>query len=215
MKKIFIIAAVIGLALCTGCSDSDDSTKPTPAPAAPTGLSVTATSMTSLTLDWDAADGANEYNLYRSAALVGGYTRVYAGEDTSYEDTGLLYGATYYYQVSAENSGGESEMASAVGGETDPPGGFVVSGAPGISGNIDFNYLDLFNNHARYQSDPVGLQILVPSTGDQAGQWVFYDMIEGMNLWYHPTAADYPPPTGWLTVFGDAATSIVLTPVPD
>lgn len=150
--------------------------------------------------------------LYRSETVSGSYSEVYSGAAAGFLDDNLVYATTYYYQVSAANSAGESDPSSAVNGTTDIPDGFTVTGSP--SGGVDytFNYLDDFNGKPRYQSDPIGLWIVVPSGGDQAGQWCFYDQIEGMNLYYHPTASDYPPPTGWRAVFGDTETSILLTP---
>jgi hypothetical protein len=57
------------------------------------------------------------------------------------------------------------------------------------------------------------LYIVVPPGGDQAGRWCIYEQIEGINMYYHPTVSDYPPPTGWRVVHNDNETSILLTPV--
>lgn len=214
MRTKFIVSAIVFLFLFTGCSesDSDNGTTPVNVPDTPSGLSVTDTGLSSLTLSWDTEDDATAYKLYRSETGSGGYSEVYSGAAAGYLDDGLVYATTYYYQVSAANSGGESDPSSAVNGTTDIPDGFTVTGSP--SGHVDypFNYLDVFNSKPRYQSNPIGLWIVVPSSGDQAGLWCFYDQIEGMNLYYHPTASDYPPPTGWRAVVGDTETSILLTP---
>jgi hypothetical protein len=202
------------LLLLWGCSeeDSDSGTNPVDAPDTPTGLAVAGTELTSLTLSWDVVDDATAYKLYRSETELGTYSEVYSGAAAGYLDDDLVYATTYYYQVTASNSGGESDHSAAVNGTTDIPDGFTVTGSP--SGHVDytFDYLDDFNGKPRYQSDPIGLWIVVPTGGDQAGLWVFYDQIEGMNLYYHQTASDYPPPTGWRTVLGDTETSILLTP---
>lgn len=216
MKKI-IVSAITLLFLLFGCSedDSDSGTTPASIPETPTGLSVTGTELTSLTLSWDVVDDATSYTLYRSETVSGGYSEVYSGAAAGFMDDVLLYATTYYYQVSAGNSAGESDPSTAVSGTTDIPDGFIVTGSP--SGNVDytFNYYDIFNGKPRYQSDPFGLWIVVPPAGDQAGLWCFNDQIEGMNLYYHPTVSDYPPPTGWRRVYDDAATSILLTPFTD
>jgi hypothetical protein len=90
--------------------------------------------------------------------------------------------------------------------------GFTVTGSPSGSVDYTFNYLDVFNGKPRYQSDPVGLWIVVPAAGDQAGKWVFYDQIEGINLYYNAGDSYYPPQTGWGAVLGGTRTTILLTP---
>ena len=217
MRKKISALFVVLIFLLSGCSDSDSDSGTTPAsiPDTPTGLAVTGTGLTSLTLSWDTVDDATSYKLYRSQTETGGYSEVYSGAAAGYLDDALVYARTYYYQVSASNSGGESDPSTAVNGTTDIPDGFVVTGSP--SGQVDytFNYLDDFNGHPRYQSDPIGLWIVVPSGGDEAGLWVFYDQIEGMNLYYTAITPDYPPPTGWYSVYGDTRTYITLTPFVD
>ncbi len=214
MKITVIVSLIVLMCLLSGCSDSDsvNGTNPGSAPDTPAGLSVTDTGLASLTLSWDASDDATEYNLYRSESASGIFHLRYPGALTEFADYSLTCGTTYYYQVSAENSIGESDRSAAVNGTTGIPSGYTVTGSP--SGHVDytFNYLDDFNGHPRYQSDPVGLWIVVPSGGDQAGMWCFYDQIEGMNLYYNTIDSDYPAPSGWFTVNGDVRTSIHLTP---
>jgi hypothetical protein len=214
MRTKIIVSSLVMLLLLWGCSeeDSDSGTNPVDAPDTPTGLAVTGTGLTSLTLSWDVVDDATAYKLYRSETELGSYSEVYSGAAAGYQDDGLVYATTYYYEVSASNSGGESDPSATVNGTTDIPDGFTVTGSPSGAVDYTFNYYDDFNGKPRYQSDPIGLWIVVPTGGDEAGLWVFYDQIEGMNLYYHQTASDYPPPTGWRTVLGDTETSILLTP---
>ena len=217
MKTTLTALCVVSMLLLSGCSESDSDSGTTPAniPDTPAGLAVTGTGLTSLTLSWDVVDDATSYTLYRSETESSGYSEVYSGAAAGYLDDGLIYARTYYYQVSASNSGGESDPSSAVNGTTDIPDGFVVTGSPSGAVDYTFNYYDMFNGKPRYQSDPIGLFIVVPSAGDEAGLWVFYDQIEGMNLYYAALTPDYPPPTGWYTVFGDTRTYILLTPFVD
>jgi hypothetical protein len=200
--------------LLSGCSESesDNGTAPVSAPDTPTGLAVLETGLTSLTLSWDICSGATGYTLYRSTSASGTYTEVYSGAVAGFLDSGLGYAATYYYQVSAGNSGGESDPCAVVNGTTDTPTGFTVTGSPSGAVDYTFNYLDVFNGKPRYQSNPIGLWIVVPSSGDQAGSWVFYDQIEGMNLYYHAGVSDYPPSAGWNAVYGGTSTNTLLTP---
>jgi hypothetical protein len=212
MKITFILSSMLLLCLLSGCSGSDNGTAPVKKPDTPTGLEVSSTGLTSLTLSWDSADRATGYKLYRSTSEDGVYSEVYSGEARDFLDSPLDYAARYYYKVTARNSGGESSRSDAITGTTDTPAGFTVTGSPGGGVDYSFQHNGEFNGHWRYDSDPVGLQIIVPSSGPQAGHYCFYDQIEGLNLYYHPTISEYPLPTGWLAVVGGTATSILLTP---
>ena len=214
MKITVIVSLIVLMCLLSGCSDSDsdNGTAPATAPDTPAGLSVTDTGLASLTLSWDASDDATEYNLYRSESASGIFHLRYPGAATEYADYSLTCGTTYYYQVSAENSTGESDRSAAVNGTTGIPSGYTVTGSPSGSVDYTFNYLNEVNGKPHYVSDPAGLNIMVSSSGDQAGMWVFYDQIEGINLYYNTTDSDYPPPSGYLAVYGDSRTSIHLTP---
>ena len=78
-------------------------------PAAPTGFTATAGAQ-QVMLSWAASAGATTYNVYRSTTSGGeGATPVSTGVTaTSFTDTGLADGTTYYYQVTAVNAQGES-----------------------------------------------------------------------------------------------------------
>ncbi|HEX9045813.1 MAG TPA: cellulase family glycosylhydrolase, partial [Verrucomicrobiae bacterium] len=87
---------------------------PNGAPYAPAGLTATMTN-NQITLSWAASSGATTYNLYRAtqsgsessvAPVVTGIT------GTSYTDTGLSGGNTYYYQVVAINGSGASGFSA-------------------------------------------------------------------------------------------------------
>src|SRR6185437_8724983 len=79
-----------------------------PAPTAPLSLSATPGNA-QVTLNWTSVPGVTGYYLY-SGASSGNETNVvlanYSG--TSYIDTGLINGTTYYYVVTSTNANGES-----------------------------------------------------------------------------------------------------------
>jgi fibronectin type 3 domain-containing protein len=80
----------------------------TTAPAAPTALAATAGNA-QVTLSWTASSGATSYNVKRATTSGGPYTTVASGvTGTTYTNTGLTNGTTYYYVISAVNSAGES-----------------------------------------------------------------------------------------------------------
>lgn len=108
-----------------GCSS------PTTAPAPPTNLTATAGDA-QVSLSWMGSSGASSYNVKRSTTLGGPYTTVASGVSaTSYVDSGLANGTTYYYVVSAQNSSGESANSSqASATPTAPPPDFSLSASP-------------------------------------------------------------------------------------
>lgn len=84
---------------------------PNAAPYAASSLTATAAGPGQVNLTWTAGSGATSYNLYRAAES--GYESAIAPvvtgiTGTSYTDTGLNGGTTYYYQVVAVNSSGPS-----------------------------------------------------------------------------------------------------------
>jgi fibronectin type 3 domain-containing protein len=80
---------------------------PTQSPAAPTGL-IAAGGNAQVSLSWTASSGATSYPLKRSTTTGGPYTQISAPATTSFTDTGLTNGTTYFYVVSALNAVGES-----------------------------------------------------------------------------------------------------------
>ena len=82
------------------------------APASPRAVAGTK----QVTLSWSALTGAATYNIYRGTSKGGegsvAYKRGVAG--TSFTDTGLTTGTTYWYQISGVGSGSESGRSSEV-----------------------------------------------------------------------------------------------------
>jgi fibronectin type 3 domain-containing protein len=90
---------------------------PNGAPYAASELTATTTGAGQISLSWTAGEGATSYNLYRSANS--GYESAIAPvvtgiTGTSYIDTGLNNGTTYYYQVVAVNDSGLSGFSPEV-----------------------------------------------------------------------------------------------------
>jgi hypothetical protein len=77
-------------------------------PAAPAGL-IVASGDAQASLSWAAPSETTCYNVKRAQVSGGPYATIASGVlTTSYSDTGLTNGSTYYYVVSAVNSFGES-----------------------------------------------------------------------------------------------------------
>jgi fibronectin type 3 domain-containing protein len=110
-RRIFsVTVAVLLMVLLAGCG-SDNNT-----PSAPQNLTAAA-GASMVTLDWDAVTDATSYNVYRSLStgdLSSKVLLVSALTATAYSDTNVTSGTTYFYQVTAENSDGESNGSAEV-----------------------------------------------------------------------------------------------------
>jgi len=104
---------------------------PTP-PAPPTGLTATPGNAR-VALSWNASTGATNYNVKRATAPGTVYTTIGTVAATSFTDTAVVNGTTYFYAVSAVNSAGESPDCAAVSATPQAPpapGIFTLSATP-------------------------------------------------------------------------------------
>ncbi|MFJ8084201.1 chitinase [Streptomyces sp. NPDC096205] len=123
--------------------DGGGGTDPGPTvPGAPTGLAVSGTTSSSVSLAWNAVSGATGYSVYRDG------TRVTAVTGTSATVTGLAASTAYSFQVTATNAAGESPKSAAVTGTTAPTGG---GGGGSLPRHAVTGYWQNFNNGATVQ----------------------------------------------------------------
>jgi hypothetical protein len=69
-----------------------------------------------VTLTWTASAGADYYGIYRSLTSGSGYSKLDNAMSNIYIDESGVIGVTYYYKVTAINSGGESGYSNEVSG---------------------------------------------------------------------------------------------------
>ncbi|MFI6618297.1 chitinase [Streptomyces sp. NPDC050528] len=111
-------------------------------PATPTGVSVSSTTSSSVSLAWSAVSGATGYNVYQNG------TKITAVTGTSATVTGLAASTSYSFQVTATNSAGESGKSTAVTGTTTATGG---GGGGTLPKHAVTGYWQNFNNGATVQ----------------------------------------------------------------
>ncbi|PXA03436.1 hypothetical protein DDZ13_12135 [Coraliomargarita sinensis] len=110
-------------------------------PSTPTGLNATSGDGR-VDLAWDAATGADSYNVKRSTTTGGPYASIGSPSGTSYADTTAANGTTYYYVVAAVNTIGSSADSTEVSATpveaTNPP-----DAPTGLSATPGDNRVDL------------------------------------------------------------------------
>lgn len=106
----------------------------TTAPAVPTGLSATAGNA-QVSLSWTASLGATSYNVKRSTVSGGSYATIASGTlNTTYTDSSVSNGTTYYYVVSAVNTAGQSANSAQVSALSTAPA--AVAAPTNLSGTV-------------------------------------------------------------------------------
>ncbi len=93
----------------TGLDSAIKSAKPIPTKPA---ISVASSSYTSLKVSWAKVTGATGYNVYRATSSGGKYTLIKSVTGTSYTNSSLTTGKTYYYKVKAYCTAGGSNVYS-------------------------------------------------------------------------------------------------------
>jgi uncharacterized repeat protein (TIGR02543 family) len=109
------------------------------APNAPTNVAATAGNGTA-TVTWTAADTATTYNIYwgnSSGVTKASPNKISGlpGTQNSYTHSGLTNGSSYFYIVTAVNSGGESMASNQTSAFPEAPALGAPTGFAGVSGN--------------------------------------------------------------------------------
>jgi fibronectin type 3 domain-containing protein len=118
----------------SGNSNQASATPRVSPPAAPTGLTATPGNA-QVTLSWTASTGATSYNVKRATVSGGPYTTVASPTSTTFTDTALTNGTTYYYVVTARNGGGESGNSTEASATPQAPAPAAPTGLTATPGN--------------------------------------------------------------------------------
>ena len=121
-----------------------------PPPSPPSALSATAVSSTQINLAWtDNSSDETGFRIYRSADGVSFFWYYTAGANaTTFSDTGRVAATTYYYRVSAQNSGGNSDFSNTGSATTFPPPAAPsnLTATPVSGSQIDLAWTDNSNS---------------------------------------------------------------------
>jgi len=108
--------------------------------AAPSDLVATAVTSSQIDLSWtDNANNEDDFKIERKTGVIGVYAEIEKGigtrtSYTSYSDTGLVSGITYYYRVRAYNTNGYSMYSNEASATTSP---FTLGTPADATINID------------------------------------------------------------------------------
>jgi len=170
---------VVSAAYSAGPNAGGESVDSVEASATPSGLAppsvpaaISATPGDSqVALSWSASSGATSYKVKRATVSGGPYTTIATPTSTSYTNSGLTNGTTYYYVVSAVNSAGESGNSSQVSATPQAPaatatptnvkassgppkGGVTFSWTQSTAPGVTQNYIYRRTNPGSYPSTP-------------------------------------------------------------
>lgn len=154
-------------------------------PSRPSNVSAAADSLGDITVSWFSVDNVTRYIVYRGASASGAYDSIYTTSDTLYTNTGLLFGVTYYYKISAYNSGGESPQSTYASAMTVPaaPSDVSATATPSDSITLRWSSVRSATGYIVYRSvsangtyDPIDttLSILYIDTGLLSGSTYYY-----------------------------------------
>ncbi|HEX5324162.1 MAG TPA: malectin domain-containing carbohydrate-binding protein [Capsulimonadaceae bacterium] len=138
-------------------------------PAAPTGLAASSATGQAA-LNWSGSTGANSYNLYRSTSSNTETLCKSGLAATSFTDTGLTAGTTYFYKVTAVGPGGESAFSNEASGTPPAP---VTTPPPSKTASINCGGAAIAPYAAdnSFSGGGVGAflkQVITPAAGDTA-----------------------------------------------
>ena len=181
----------------TGTSAASGQATATPQVPAPT----TAPTLTltvgngQLSLSWTAVTGATGYRVYRGTATnAQAPASVASPTGTTFNNTGLTNGTTYFYKVTAVNGGGESPRSNEVSGTpTAPP--TVPTGLTATAGNatITLNWAAVTGatSYRVYRGTAANAQAATPVATDlTAPSFVNSGLTNGTAYFFKVTAVN-------------------------
>ena len=145
-----------------------------------------------VTLTWTPSTGATSYTLYRSNAS-GAETSYKTGlGGTTFTDTGLTNGVTYYYKITASNSAGESGKSNEISATPflNPPAAPVLTGSA-ATGLVQLNWTATAHavTYTLYRSTTPGAEVSYKTNLSRTSLTDF-GLTNGTTYYYQVTAVD-------------------------
>ncbi len=197
-----ILAAVAALVLATGCNDSNhDHVVAVDYPPHTVDGVYSVTGDHLVTIYWRAnqENDIDYYKVYRNSAPTGTFTLIGTSKGTSFADTNVVNGDTYYYAVSAVDFAGQEspELSYENVYDTPRPEGFGVAlssdNVTDSTSGWDFSAyrrrasLDPATDIYYHADVPGGHYLVFASTGTEIQDAGYVPLID----------VSYAPPAGW------------------
>ena len=130
LAAVLFLFASSGLSCGGGGGGGGNSASASARPAAPTSLVATPGEL-AVVLNWSDGSKVSHFDVRRSTTNGGPYTKIATTTTTTYTDTGLTGGTTYYYAVDAVTPGGTSSLSAQASATPSnpgtPPGHYTVT----------------------------------------------------------------------------------------
>lgn len=165
-------------------------------PSAPTGLVARTSSYGGqVSLTWNSVSGATSYNIYRSTTPGGEGTVPFynGGGSTSFYDSAVTNGTTYYYTVTAVSNVGEgaaSNEAGATPTSAPPPAPTSLTASPG-TGQITLTWTVPAgaDSYSLYRGETSGGELSY-QTGLTGSRYIDTGVTGGKRYYYYLTAVN-------------------------
>lgn len=185
----YVISAANGAGESADSSVASATPAAVPAPGAPAGLKATAGNA-QVKLSWSATSGAESYIVKRATNAEGPFEAIAENvTETSFTDTAVENGTTYYYVVSAVNKSGESadSAAASAAPKEEPKGDLVAQYRNGDSSATDNQIRPQFNiknnGSTAVKLSDVKLRYYFTKEGSDAMQaWVDWAQVGSSNV---------------------------------
>lgn len=173
-----------------GTNSSEVTGTPMNAPTSPTGLAATAnTSQIALTWTASTGSGTKTYTVYRSTTSGSGYSQIATSlSSTSYTDSSVTNGTTYYYVVKAANLGGTSNYSSEI--STTPLAAPSSVTASGTTSQVSLSWTSVTGatSYNVYRSTISGNYVAVTPFTTATNGYVDTTVTNGLTYYYVVTA---------------------------
>ena len=162
-----------------------------PQPDAPTIKASNVASTGKIKVTWDAVEGAKEYQVYRATSKTGTYKLMKTTTKTSYSNTSVDAGKTYYYYVLAVNADGKTSEKSNIASRTCDLAQPVISTSnvassgkikvswEAIDGAVEYEVYRATSKTGTYKLMKTTTSTSYTNTGAEAGK-TYYDKVKAI-----------------------------------
>ncbi|MDR0628978.1 MAG: fibronectin type III domain-containing protein [Treponema sp.] len=163
-------------------------------PSVPYNVTASASSASSITLSWSPVSGASGYWIYRKMKDDSYESFLTSASDTTYTDTGLYQGTTYYYTIVAYNEYGESSKSTAASATTlaGTPSAPSIHASAGSSDQITVSWNQVYGatNYKIYRSQANIYYTLIDTVSASSASYTDTGLSSNTTYYYKVSAVN-------------------------